>query len=174
MIDPDRGPDQNLRAFSPVIRFDPDPENPFAIMDLTPAYAPRADSVQRGCKLIDRKNALIEDEIESKKPAEVWWFMHTQKSSALSDDGRTVTLSKLGKKVIVRLLSPADAKFILMPAAPLPTSPHPAQTLMKEAPTKLAIHLTGVTDVRIAVELIPITAADSAKASASVVPLASW
>lgn len=176
VINPGPGPDQEVMAFTSVTRFEPDANSPFAVMDLTPAYAGRADQVQRGFKLIGRKDALIQDEIRAVKPAEVWWFMHTHQTATVSSDGKSAMLAKGDKKVEVRLLSPADGKLALMDAEPLPSSPHPKQTpLGPEKIRKLAIHLTGVTDTRIVVELIPIPdAAAAVVPSARVLPLSQW
>jgi hypothetical protein len=174
VINPGSGPDQELRARCRVIRFEPRAGSPWAILDLTPAYSGRADEVRRGFKLIDRKRALIQDEIQAQSPVEVWWFMHTTKTATVAADGRRVTLEKLGKRVVAKLRSPAKARFVVIKAEPLASSPKLKQT-PEEGVWKLAIHLTQVTKARIAVELVPLTDSSAERAApAKVVPLAEW
>ena len=56
---------------------------------------------------------------------ELWWFMHTPASVRIESDGRAASLQQAGAQLRAEILSPADAKFQLMDAQPLPTSPHP-------------------------------------------------
>ena len=60
----------------------------------------------------------------------------------------------------MELLSPSGAKLEVMDAQPLPSSPHPEGQAKNEHVRKLAIHLTGVSDSRIAVLLVPKPAKD--------------
>ena len=175
VINPGLDPDQDPLAATRITQFVSGPQDPFAIMDLTPAYARHARRVERGFALLDRQQALVQDEIQTMQPAEVWWFMHTQKEIALSEDGRTATLRKQDKAVAVRILSPPDARFVVMKAQPLPTSPVPKKQDPNEGTRKLAIHLSGVTETRIAVLLTPL-AGPAAKPAPPppVVPLAQW
>ena len=158
----------------PVVKFVDDQQSPWAIIDLTDAYRDHADKVMRGYKLVDRRDALVEDEIEAKSPAEVWWFMHSAKAISLDSTGRVAMLTKAGKACAVRLLAGPMARFEVMDPVPLPTSPKAANT--PEAGVKvLAIHLSGVSETRIAVELIPLSSPSSAvPTGAEVVPLAKW
>src|SRR5439155_131517 len=77
VINPGATPDQDPKAAASIIRFQSKPERAFAIADLTPAYKQQARKVWRGLALLERKEFLIQDEIQADKPAEVWWFMHT-------------------------------------------------------------------------------------------------
>ncbi|MFN3168287.1 MAG: heparinase II/III family protein [Phycisphaeraceae bacterium] len=91
--------------------------------DLSHAY--RADA-QRAITL-DRDNDRVRvvDTLSFDAPAEVWWFAHTRARVALAEDGRSATLTRGGEALRVRLVAPADARFTLMDARPLPTSPDP-------------------------------------------------
>jgi hypothetical protein len=98
---------------------------------------------------------VVQDEIQADKPIELWWFMHTPASVRIEDDGHTATLEQVGTQLRAEILSPADAKFELRDAQPLPASPHPEGQAKNERVRKLAIHLTGITDARLAVLLMP-------------------
>ena len=73
----------------------------------------------------------------------------------IEDDGRTASLQQAGAQLRAEILSPAGAKFQLMDAEPLPTSPHPDGQAKNERVRKLAIHLPGISNTRLAVLLSP-------------------
>ena len=133
----------------------PRPKRAFAIADLTPAYAKNARRVWRGIALLDRNKVLVQDEIQADKPVELWWFMHTPASVRIENDGRAANLEQAGAQLRAEILSPPDAKFQIMDAQPLPSSPHPEGQAKNERIRKLAIHLTGISDTRLAVLLVP-------------------
>jgi hypothetical protein len=155
VINPDQGPDQDPAARAKIIRFESKPERAFAIADLTPAYASHARRIWRGIGLLEKDKLLVQDEIQAGKPLELWWFMHTPASVSIEADGRVASLRQVGAQLRAEILSPAGAKFQLMDAQPLPTSPHPEGQAKNERIRKLAIHLTGISDSRLAVLLLP-------------------
>ena len=108
-----------------ITRFESGPERAFAIADLTPAYAKNARRVWRGIALLDRDKVLVQDEIQADKPVELCWFMHTPASVKIEDNGHTANLQLAGALLRAEILSPAEAKFQIMDAQPLATSPHP-------------------------------------------------
>jgi hypothetical protein len=111
----------------------------------------------RGAALIHgRKWFLIQDEVTTAAPAQAWWFLHTKAAIALSADRASATLTLGGKRCIARILSPAGAGFAVMDPKPLPTSPNPAGQNANAGWKKLAIHLTGVKDLRLTVVLAPL------------------
>lgn len=172
VIAPDAKPDQAPKARAPVTAFGAKPEASFGVVDLSEAYAGRASAVRRGFRLAGR-DVLVQDEIETAQPTEVWWFMHT--GAAVTCDGATATLVQNGRRLTARLLAPAGASFEVLPAEPLPTSPHPARQQEKRGPVKkpvkLAVHLPAASSPRIAVLFSP--EAEPA-APAKLVPLADW
>jgi hypothetical protein len=97
----------------------------------------------------------VQDEIQTEKPAEVWWFMHTPAGVKIEEDGHAAILQQGRSQVRVQILAPEGAKFQLMDAQPLPSSPHPQTQAKNEKVRKLAIHLSGVTGSRLAVLLLP-------------------
>ncbi|HSU55544.1 MAG TPA: heparinase II/III family protein [Candidatus Dormibacteraeota bacterium] len=154
VINPGSGTDQDPGASSTITRFDSKADRTFAIADLSAAYRQHASRVCRGIQMLDRKKVIIQDEIQAPKPAEVWWFMHTPASVLLEGDGRSARLKQVNAELRVELLSPPGAKFEIMDAQPLPSSPHPPKQARNENVRKLAIHLSNVTDTRITVLLM--------------------
>jgi hypothetical protein len=98
---------------------------------------------------------IIEDEIENKQPADVYWFAHTKASIQLSKNGKTATLTQNGKKYLATVLSPSDARFTVMPAQPLGASPDPKENNPNKGIHKLSIHLQGTSQARIVVKFQP-------------------
>lgn len=177
VINPGDGPDQNLLGSSParILFTRSTPELALAVADLTPAYAAWASQVRRGIALFDeRRQALIQDEIQTKEPSEVWWFMHTRADVELGPDGATAVLKQGNKRVIARILSPEDASFRFMRAEPLPSSPNPPGQAVNTGVGKLAIHLRDVTDVRLVVQLTPVEEGEYAPAAVQVLPFDRW
>jgi hypothetical protein len=175
LINPGMGPDQEPGAATRIIRFRSQSESPYAIADLTPAYKQHARKVWRGISLPDRNKLLIQDEIQADKPAEVWWFMHTPAAIQIEDGGHSAILKQFGTEVRAELLSPTNASFQIMDAQPLPSSPHPERQAKNEAVKKLAIHLIGIKDVRLAVRLVPVSEKGAAALDKPALsPLSDW
>jgi hypothetical protein len=162
VLNPGKGADQNPKAATTITKFKTNANASWCVADLTPAYNKNATSVQRGIALLNRRNVLVQDEITiTEKPGDVWWFFHTHAEIKLSADAATATLTARPDKksdpvtLTVRVLSPVGAKFQVMPAAQLPTSPQPAEQADNKDAQKLAIHLNRVTNTRIAVQFLP-------------------
>ncbi|HTL56764.1 MAG TPA: heparinase II/III family protein [Candidatus Limnocylindrales bacterium] len=168
VFNPGKDPDQDPAASASITRFGHD-ANPFAIADLSAAYARDATKVQRGIAMPGRKRVLIQDEFDTRSPAEVWWFVHT--TAEVKTDGRAAVLSLHGKNLTARILSPAGATFTVMDAKPLPACPNPSVQNTNAGVRKLAIRLENVTRERIAVVLEP---GLSPSNLLSIVPLAQW
>ncbi|MGO9203715.1 MAG: heparinase II/III family protein [Limisphaerales bacterium] len=156
VLNPGPGPDQDPSAAARLIRFESKPAKAFAIADLTSAYHRSARKVCRGLALLARNQLVIQDEIQAAQPAEVWWFMHTPAGIAIEKDGRAATLEQAGVQLRAEILSPERAFFEVRDAQPLPGSPHPDRQAGNREIRKLAIHLAGVTDCRLAVRLVPL------------------
>ncbi|HVM47256.1 MAG TPA: heparinase II/III family protein [Candidatus Acidoferrum sp.] len=158
VINPGVAPDQDPKAAASIMRFKSTPVRSFAVADLTAAYASSVRRAWRGIALLDRRELLVQDEVQAAQPVELWWFMHTAADIRIDADGHTARLEHGGAELEARLLSPADARFQVMEAEPLATSPHPERQARNELVKKLAIHLAGVGDSRVAVLLAPKTA----------------
>jgi hypothetical protein len=167
LIDPGAGPDQNTKADTRIVRFESKPERAFAIADLTAAYT-NTTRVMRGIALLNRRDVLVEDEIDATKHGEqVWWFLHT--TAQITANGRSAELEIHGKKLYATILTPTKATFTVMKAEPLPTSPQPPVQAKNEGVTKLAVHLPDMAKVRLAILL----SADPNQ-RAEVLPLDRW
>ncbi|NUQ65582.1 MAG: heparinase II/III family protein [Pirellulales bacterium] len=170
VLHPAEGPDQDPKAAARIARFVSEPSRAFAVADLTPAYAKHADRVERGIALLDRRRVLLQDEVEARQPVDLWWFMHTAAAVQIGADGRGAVLEQEGKRLSVRLLAPADARFEVRPAEPLPSSPNPDGQRNNREYRKLAVHLPETKSLRLAVLFQP---GDDA-ADVPVRPLAEW
>jgi hypothetical protein len=153
---------QALPCQAPIIAFQSTPERAFAVADLSTAY-PTATRVRRGVALLGRRDVLVQDEIETTKPVDLTWAMHTK--SAVSLNGAQAVLQRGGKTLTVRILSPGDAQFAIASADPGPPQAR------NEGVTKIAIRLPGATGaVRIAVLL----STDANVAAPALSPLDDW
>ncbi|MBI1373499.1 MAG: DUF4962 domain-containing protein [Phycisphaera sp.] len=128
VINPDAGPDQSPSGSAKVVRYDVDDAAwRFGVMDLTPVYAGRAVTrVRRGIALAGPR-VVVRDEIDVKSggAVDLLWSMQTTAAVAIADDGRGAVLTQRGRTLVATLLSPADARFSVRAAEPLPTSPNP-------------------------------------------------
>jgi len=141
VINPDDGPDQVINGKAKVTHFAPKEATPVGFMDLTPAYAKHADRIHRAIALLDRTVPAVQDEIALKRASDIWWFMHTPAKVSISSNGRQATLSLGEKRIVAHLADPEDAKFTVMDAAPLPSSPTVNGQRVNKGVRKLAIHL---------------------------------
>lgn len=173
VINPGQSPDQEPAAKAPILRFESKPERAFAIADLTGAYGKQATKVWRGLALLNRKDVVVQDEIQLGASSEVWWFLHTAATAKVADDGRSVMLQQGAARLQARLLAPADGKFQILPAEPLPSSPQPPKQAVNEGTRKLAIHLSGVSNTQIVVLFSPQSAKPTADKN-KILPLAQW
>ena len=140
------GKNQDPKAVAPIVAFSSTPSRAHAVADLSAAYAKQAKGVRRGIALIDRRQVLVQDEIEGTAGSEITWQMHTRAEIKL-DGGRAV-LSQKGKKLVARVLSPAGAVFATQPTeAPPPQAQQPDVTKLvvklpgSEKPLRLAVLL---------------------------------
>jgi hypothetical protein len=159
VLNPDTAPDQDPRATANITHCKSTPDRASAIADLTAAYAADATSVRRGVALLDRRDMLIQDELHVEHGGEVWWFAHTPANVTLDASSRVAKLEQNGKTVYATLCEPADARFSVLDASPLPTSPRVAgqadESHGSHPIRKLAIHLEKQTAVRVAVLISP-------------------
>jgi len=176
VINPSQEPDQDPRAEAKIVRFVSQPNRAFAIADLTNAYAKHgAEKVMRGI-LLDRqrREVIVQDEVTLQQAGEIWWFMHTPAEVKLSDDGRTATLTQGEAQLRAVLLSPENARFSVMDARPLPTSPDPAGQNPNKGIRKLAVNLREVKSVRLSVALLPLRKGEKQRKPPSPPPLDNW
>ncbi|MCG7418034.1 DNRLRE domain-containing protein [Microbacterium sp. ACRRU] len=175
VVDPFSPYAANTQAAASPPRVASSPDQAFAVADLSALYAGRVTSWSRGVRLFDsRRQVLVQDEVTSPTPREMLWSMHTRATMDIADDGRSAILSENGKRVLARIVSPSDGVFSDLPAAPLPTSPAPTQSVNRDV-RKLGISLTPRTGATIAVQFTPLeSTADEQSDAAAAVPLEQW
>jgi hypothetical protein len=192
LINPGREPDQSVTATAEVTRFSSELSRAGGVVELTHAYEKHgAAAVRRGFALIDdRTRLLIQDEVRgasADKPLDYWWFMHTDATVDVSTDddgggGATAILKKNGETLTARIVSPAGAKFTVMAAKSLPTSPPEPPAAERSVVgwkdrlsnvRKLTIHIEKLTDARVAVVLTP-SAGKGKTPVPAMVPLGDW
>lgn len=150
-------------------------DEPFAIADPTDAYRQNgALRVRHGVKLVDRRARLVQDELTFRAPSELWWFMHTRAEIDVAPGGLAATLSQNCKHVQVFLLARSKgAKLVAMDAVHLASSPGPtAGERGAEGARKLAIVMEDVTELRLAIALVPRDGGDAPVWQ--IVPLSAW
>jgi hypothetical protein len=96
-------------------------------------------------------------------------------SIELGEDPSQAVLAKDKARLWVHIVAPRGAKFEILDAEPLPTSPNPSQQNANAGVRKLAIHLAGVTSLGLTVEMVPLREGENPPAqTAPVKPLAEW
>ena len=90
-----------------------------AVTDLTPVYAGQVEKIKRAVSLVDKKYAVIEDEITAGKWFTMmsWTLMTATEAKVISDN--VVLLEKDGKKLYVKVVAPAPIRWKIEPAQPI-------------------------------------------------------
>jgi hypothetical protein len=154
VLNPGPGPDQAMKAVAPITAFETSDGGGRAVVDLSAAYAPHARRAVRTFAMEGRSRVTVTDEVRADAPADLWWFAHTPAKIDLAPDRRTATLRIDDRRMLVTLAEPAEARFDVREARPLPTSPNPEKQAANKF-QKLAVHLPGVTATRIVVRFEP-------------------
>ncbi|MBQ4631470.1 MAG: discoidin domain-containing protein [Clostridia bacterium] len=151
VINPDSTPGFALGTLGSLEKTESDDDEAYAIFDLSNNYKENATSAKRGYFLTEgRDRIIIQDEIKANKPSEMYWFMHTACDIEISEDGKSAILKGDLKDMHLRIDSNVDAKFTVMNAALLPTSPTSDKSVNKKY-KKLTIHMTDVTELSLSV-----------------------
>ncbi|MCA9264517.1 MAG: heparinase II/III-family protein [Planctomycetales bacterium] len=107
------GLNQATTAAAKITHFESTEAITSATADLTEAY-PDAARVRRTLTLLDRRELVIRDEIESDQPVSTTWYWHTKAEVELAH--RRASLTQDGKTLVVELVEPALAQFAVSPA----------------------------------------------------------
>lgn len=151
LINPDTSPGFAVGTLGSMERIEYDNDQAYAIYDLSNYYKDNATSAKRGYQLTDnRDRIIIQDEIKTEAPSEMYWFMHTACDIEIAEDGKSAVIKGDVKDMHVRMDSNVDAVFTVMDAALLPTSPT-SDTSVNKKYKKLAIHMTDVTELSLSV-----------------------
>lgn len=159
VINPDSTPGQAVDAKGELVATGSSPAASFAVADLSEAYAAQGvTSWRRGVALIDgRSRFVVQDEVTASTPVEAWWFMHTTAAIDVETNGRSATLSLDGRRLRAALLdAPDGARFSVMDAVPLPTSPNPDGQTPNTGVSKLVITGPTASQFRLSVLLEPL------------------
>ncbi len=125
------GSNQDTAAKAPIIAFSDDSYRAFAVADLTAAYAPALSRAQRGIALIDGRDVLIQDEVETAAASDVVWQMLTRADVTMGDN-RSAVLQQGGRRLSLRVLEPAGAVLRVGPAvAPAPQAQQPGVSVLR-------------------------------------------
>ena len=176
VVNPDEGREYDLEGSGTLKRFETSPASSIGVCDFTSLLRQKhVTRWERGCWL-NRKNktVMIQDELDAVENMEYYWFLHTEAEITLCSDGRAAVLTKNRRQITVRLLSPDDGlKFEIFPAAPLESSPKPAQT-ENAGVKKLAVHCAGTDKIRMAAEFIPMVNGKCAEGERPFFEMSSW
>lgn len=176
IANPNGGDDQKQSAFAQVIASGSSTSESFGIMDITQTNDAFA-SAKRGIRLTDnRSRVIVQDEIRTKSPSELYWFATTEADITISADKRSVLLEQQGKRLWINIMEgPADAQFYYTDTVPLESSPAPVGNSKNPVPGhRLTLHMENVSDMTLAIEFVPLADGETAPASGTVVPLANW
>ncbi|MFC7623188.1 discoidin domain-containing protein [Microlunatus sp. GCM10028923] len=176
VLNPGAAADQSTVASGTTIRRAGNAAAAFSIADLSEAYSDRGvTSWQRGIAEIDgRSRVVVQDEVSGPAPITPYWFMHTSAAITVAADGTTANLTLNGKQLQARLLDgPAGAKFSIMDAKPLPTSPNPSGQNPNTNLRKLVVTADPASAFRLSVLLEPLPTGEPADPPA-VTDLADW
>ena len=129
--------DQVVDSTSKIIEQSLNKENPYAILDMTPAYSDKAVDVKRKIQMVDeRKNISIEDSFILNKEENVTWQMHTEGEIEIINNNVAI-ITKNNKKIVAVLSSDCNAKFEVKDAKPTETSPIVESQVENEGVKKL-------------------------------------
>lgn len=156
VLNPGQNADQDPTAATAITRFSTLGKTTFAIADLTPAYAENAKSVQRGIAMIDGNTVVINDELQTPKPATAYWFVHTRANAKLTNGGKKALLTMDNDQIEVEIIAPSKARFTVMPARPLDGCPNPEMQNKNEGISKLSIALNKISNEKIVVAIHPV------------------
>ncbi len=122
---------QEVYGYSVISQYSDNPSLMNAITDLTFLYRDDLKKAKRGIAIVDKKYVMVRDEIETKnKETKVRWNMLT--SANVTVVGKDVELTKNGRKLDVRVISPSGAELKTTGTVPPHSydAPNPGTTLV--------------------------------------------
>ncbi len=170
--------DQNPKAIARFIAHGEAENEAFTVLDMTQTNDAFADA-KRGMFMTKGRNSVVlQDEITTNTPSEIWWFAHTEADITLVDGGKGAIMRIDDEKLYARITSgPEAAVFTVMEAEML----HPeiaapdADAMQNIVGHKLAIHLSDVSTLTLAVEFIPLRDGEGLPtAFTPVKPISTW
>jgi hypothetical protein len=123
---------QAVDGYSSITSFSDDPEMIYAKTDITSLYKDELKKAERGIAIVSKEFVMIRDEIEaSGREAVVKWNLLTSANVTLVGKN-TAELTKNGKKLVLKVKSPADAEIKTWGTDPPHSydAPNPGTTLV--------------------------------------------
>ncbi|HEY9334595.1 MAG TPA: DNRLRE domain-containing protein [Kribbella sp.] len=169
-------PQTALTSGAPVVETGSSAQQFYEITDLTGMYGGRVQRAQRGVQLFDdRRQVLIQDEVESTQAISYWSFLHTRADIVVAADGKSAMLYRGGQRLWVQLLGPSGAQLLVGDATPLPGSPSPAGQSTQPGVRKLMVNRPNISTTTVAIRAVPLATGEQPPTTTpAIVPLASW
>ena len=175
VINPSTAEDQELKGYASLIKSGTSDNTAFGILDMSKAYTAgdaAIISAQRGMMLTDNRNrVVVQDEVKLDKAAEFYWYANTDASAKIAVDKKSAILTLNGERMLVRIIEgPDSAAFEMVEAKS--TIAGVNNVICGEQ--KLAIHVTGVSELNLTVEYVGLEDGEGIPAAGTYVPLADW
>ena len=177
VIDPQEDGGQRVLPGDTIDKYKSNDGGAFAISDLTNTYVETAESYKRGVRFDDNRTKFTsQDEVKLYKEQEVYAFYNIYKCNAtISEDGKSVTLSKGNRKVNVQIISDAPFELSIMSANPLPTSPQESGNRILRDFKRIAVHYPSVKEFNQKVVFTPyITEEEIGVVDQTITPMDEW
>lgn len=163
---------QNAAAAGKFVRFSDDPADPHSVLDLTEVYAGQAGSAHRGIALLPSREVLIQDHLTGLEPGSRvrWGLISPGLPGEL--DAVQVQLSQGDARLIMNILSPADAAWqVVDTATPRHEwdSPNPRTRMLA-----FEVEAPASGELTLAVLATPGSCAESMKSQLNLRPLLDW
>lgn len=174
IFNPDKNCSMKNYGTASIIKHQFGKDEAYAIGDMTNAYREEHGLISflRGAKLCCGRNiAVIQDEIQLEKPAELYWFAHTKADIQISSDGKSAVLDMHGKRLLAEIISGEQAMFSVMEATPLPSSPIIHGQDPNKGIKKLTIHIKNTRQLKLCVIFTPL---DQVQHNYIFTPLEKW
>jgi hypothetical protein len=155
---------QEVDGKATIINFHSGAERSQAILNLSEAYRYDAKRVMRGFALLNRRQVLVQDDIDLQHAADLAWIFHT--TAQIEINGPVAHLRQNGKEITLRILAPIYGKFEVVSANP----PPPQQQMPNLKKLTIRLH-----DIRGHVQIAVLFSPGSGEAELpAIVPLERW
>ena len=107
----------------------------------------------------------------------MYWFMHTMQEARVESDGKTVILTQKGNPLNtlkVEFMCNADIEVKIVPASPLPTSPHPEKMTDDSKNHKIQVKIVSSQPVNLTAKLTPENLDGARDISEFHIPMDTW
>jgi hypothetical protein len=169
------GPDQPPGAVSTFAQSRSSPSGGYVVSYLTGSATNGATTWKRGVALINgRTEAVVEDEIISPSPIDAIWSMHTQATVDISADGKSAVLTRNGRQLLARIVSPGNVTFSQTSSTPRWSSPNPAGQATNDGIRNLVILAPSITRVMLTVQFTPLHEGVARPGVAPAQPTSAW